>query len=169
MSIDPPRFASLPPYAAHVIRAHLAAGARLTGAEVRAHVQWLRQHGYPGLAEQTAAGWAQLDAAAEDHQRRRAAALAGDLGDVDDLEHPDPVSPSRSAAATSTGPGADSGETDTLTTTEAAQMLGCTPRRVAQMLKAGTLPGRRSGRDWQTPRAAVEAMLDDRAVRAVTS
>lgn len=41
---------------------------------------------------------------------------------------------------------------------QAAELLGVTPSAVRQRLAAGTLPGRRVGRDWRLPRADIEAL-----------
>lgn len=45
-----------------------------------------------------------------------------------------------------------------LTTTNAADRLGVTPRRVRQMLLAGQLRGQRHGRDWIIPEDAIDTI-----------
>jgi excisionase family DNA binding protein len=47
-----------------------------------------------------------------------------------------------------------------ISTQEAASMLGRTDSRVRQLLRDGTLPGRRVGRRWLVQRAAVTAYRD---------
>ena len=49
------------------------------------------------------------------------------------------------------------GEPDTLSVGEAADRLGVTASAVRQRLSAGSLAGRRVGRDWRLPLAIVEA------------
>ena len=44
-----------------------------------------------------------------------------------------------------------------MTSTEAAERLRITPRRVTQLAKAGKLPGLKEGRDWHFESADVEA------------
>ena len=53
-----------------------------------------------------------------------------------------------------------------LRSTDVAQRLGLSPRRVQMMLRAGLLPGMRVGRVWLVPRAALEAHLRSMAWRA---
>lgn len=36
-----------------------------------------------------------------------------------------------------------------LTTSQAAKLLGVTPRRIQAMIAAGRLPAKKHGRDWQ--------------------
>lgn len=40
-----------------------------------------------------------------------------------------------------------------LTTTEAADLMGITPRRVRALISAGRLPAKKVGRDWQIRRS----------------
>lgn len=50
---------------------------------------------------------------------------------------------------------------DTLiSSSEAAKVIGCVDSRVRQLLRAGTLAGRRVGRDWLVDRASAEAYRD---------
>ena len=44
----------------------------------------------------------------------------------------------------------------TLTTTEAAALLGVTPQRVRALIKAGILEAEKWGRDWQVNAESVE-------------
>lgn len=47
-----------------------------------------------------------------------------------------------------------------LTTTEAAERLGVSPRRVLALITAGRLRARKVGRDWQiSPRALAEVQV----------
>lgn len=50
----------------------------------------------------------------------------------------------------------------TISVAEAAELLGVTASAVRQRLGAGTLPGRRIGRDWRLPRAAIEREARER-------
>ena len=50
-------------------------------------------------------------------------------------------------------------ERDTISTTEAADMLGLRERRIRQLAAAGSLPGRKSGGHWSFERADVAARL----------
>jgi excisionase family DNA binding protein len=56
--------------------------------------------------------------------------------------------------------GYDTDMDDLITTSEAADMIGCIPRRVRQLIAEGRLAGRRMGRDWLVQRASVEAYRD---------
>lgn len=49
---------------------------------------------------------------------------------------------------------------DYISTTEAAELLGCTDRRVRAALKAGLLAGERIGRDWVVNRKSVQSYRD---------
>jgi len=51
--------------------------------------------------------------------------------------------------------GEDDGET--ISVTDAAELLGVTASAIRQRLAAGTIEGRRVGRDWRLPKAAIEA------------
>ena len=46
-------------------------------------------------------------------------------------------------------------EPETVSVADAARILGISPQAVRQRLGAGSLPGRRVGRDWRIPRASV--------------
>jgi excisionase family DNA binding protein len=45
---------------------------------------------------------------------------------------------------------------DYITTSEAAEIIGCVDSRVRQLLRAGTLDGKRLGRDWLVSRNSAE-------------
>lgn len=49
-------------------------------------------------------------------------------------------------------------EPETLSVAEAAELLHVTPQAIRQRLTTGTLPGRRIGRDWRLPTAAIEQL-----------
>lgn len=51
----------------------------------------------------------------------------------------------------------------TISATEAAEILGVSVARVAYRLKTGTLPGQKVGRIWQIPREAVEKEAAEKA------
>lgn len=50
--------------------------------------------------------------------------------------------------------------TEYVTTSEAAEIIGCVARRVRQLLQAGKLVGKRMGRDWLVDRSSAEAYRD---------
>ena len=50
------------------------------------------------------------------------------------------------------------------TEAEAAEMMGCTPERIAEMLVAGELPGVKLGRSWRIPAGALHSRLDEMAL-----
>lgn len=54
---------------------------------------------------------------------------------------------------------------DAITATAAARILNLSAVRVRQMLRRGTLPGFKPGRDWLTTRAAVAAYALRRATK----
>jgi excisionase family DNA binding protein len=50
--------------------------------------------------------------------------------------------------------------TNYVTTSEAAEIIGCVDSRVRQLLRAGKVAGRRVGRDWLVDRASAERWRD---------
>ena len=56
------------------------------------------------------------------------------------------------------GPPPSPAMTETVTTREAAALLGRSERRVRQLIDCGDLPARRRGRDWLVDRAAATAL-----------
>jgi excisionase family DNA binding protein len=48
-----------------------------------------------------------------------------------------------------------------ITTSVAAQLIGCSEGRVRQLLRAGLLRGARIGRDWLVDRADAERVRDE--------
>lgn len=49
-----------------------------------------------------------------------------------------------------------------LTTTQAASILGVSPRRVLALIEAGRLPAQKVGRDWIIQEADLEAVKERR-------
>lgn len=52
-----------------------------------------------------------------------------------------------------------------LTTTQAADLLNVTTRRVQALIKAGRLPAQRFGRDWQIKEADLKLVADRKTGR----
>ena len=47
-----------------------------------------------------------------------------------------------------------------VTTSEAAEIIGCVDSRVRQLLREGTITGKRMGRDWLVDRKSAERYRD---------
>ena len=52
-----------------------------------------------------------------------------------------------------------------LSTSEAARMLGVTPRRVTELIRSGLLVAQRSGRSWEVDEESVERRLSGERLR----
>lgn len=135
--------AAVPGFAARWLLVQMRRGP-VTGAEVRAAVVMWRSQGRPDLAVQLEVAWAQLKLAARewDDAAGQLEAFASESGEA--------------KAGGSVGP---SGQSEEIATKEAAVMLGVSAQRVGQMVKVGTLAGRRVGGSLMVDRASVEALV----------
>lgn len=135
--------ASVPAFASRWLLVQMRRGP-LTGAEVRAAAALWRSQGRPDLAAQLEVGWAQL----------KLAARAWDAA-----EEPGPAFAAETAGAKVAEPVAPSGGQDVIATKEAAEMLGVTQQWVGNLIREGTLAGRKVGSAWMVERASVDVAL----------
>ena len=134
------RFAVLTPYAAAWMINRLRRSG-VNSAAVRRDVEMYRSAGALHEAEHLARAWAQLRAAAGELPP---AAANGSTK----VDHAETVEESKH---------------DEITTSQAADLLRCTARRVRQLVEDGKLDGRRVGRAWLVDRQMVEDLARRRA------
>lgn len=146
-----PRIAAVSPYAAAWIVSRLG---RDGGAHVRAQAALLRDgFGAPALAGELEASWAQLRAAAADHQTRTDREQTS--GSASELPSPEWVPGDVAAESISTA--------REISTAAAGVLLGnLTSRAVIYRLVAGSLSGRKVGGRWLVDLDSVNAVAAER-------
>jgi excisionase family DNA binding protein len=77
--------------------------------------------------------------------------------------HHQQASAARHAAPAPPGTASPCSQGDPITTTEAAERIGCTQRNVRALADRGTLPGERTARGWELDPAGVDAYSVHRA------
>lgn len=130
------RYAVLAPHAALYFLNELKREG-VTSATVRASVQWRLNNGYLAEGAAIAQAWRQLNAAATREAQRVTSARGSAEVDLAEVE------PELSQE---------------VTTTEAADMLRCSPRWVRTMMESGRLPGSKLGTVWFVDRSNVQAL-----------